>query len=67
MDFARTITEIDLGTMASSVMSDCEKFGMTYGCREDCPVLMASKCELQEGENKEIYRIAMENKGGKKC
>jgi hypothetical protein len=61
MSFARTITEMDLGSMASSVMTDCEKYGMTYGCNEDCPVLIAGKCELQDSDNKELYERALEN------
>lgn len=62
MAFARTICEIDLGSTASSVMSDCFKYGMSYGCNERCPVLISGKCDLQDDENKELYRIAMENK-----
>lgn len=46
MIFADTITEMDLGAMASSVMSDCEKFGMTWGCRPDCPVFQSGECNL---------------------
>jgi hypothetical protein len=61
MSFARTIIAIDLGSMASSVMTDCEKYGMTYGCNEDCPVLIAGKCELQDSDNKELYERALEN------
>ena len=61
MDFARTIVEIDLGVTASSVMTDCEKYGMSYGCNEDCPVLLAGKCELQDSVNKELYKRALAN------
>jgi len=61
INFAKTITEIDLGAMASSVMTDCEKYGMTYGCNAECPVLIDGKCELQNEENKELYKEAMEN------
>lgn len=60
LNFARTIVEIDLGTSASSVMTDCEKYGMTYGCDEGCPVLIDGKCELQDSENKELYKRAVE-------
>lgn len=58
-DFADTITEQDLGVMASSVMTDCEKYGMTWGCDEDCPVLLDGKCELQDADNKELYERAI--------
>ena len=61
MTFARTITEMDLGVTASSVMTDCEKYGMTYGCNTECPVLIAGKCELQDSDNKELYEEAMAN------
>ena len=57
--FARTINERHLGVTAASIMTDCEHYGMTYGCNVDCPVLKASKCELQDGENKELYIEAM--------
>jgi hypothetical protein len=53
--FADTITEIDLGAMASSVMSDCEKFGMTWGCRSDCPVFQRGKCKDVFFENIETF------------
>jgi hypothetical protein len=52
MDFARTINEH--GDNAFLGMSDCEHFGMTYGCRPDCPVYLKGKCEIQE-ENKLLF------------
>ncbi len=55
MIFADTITEMDLGAMASSVMSDCEKFGMTWGCRSDCPVFQSGKCKDVFFENIETF------------
>lgn len=61
MTFARTITEMDLGAMASSVMTDCEKYGMTYGCNEECPVLLAGKCELKDSDNAELYQRVLAN------
>ena len=59
MNFARTITDIDLGVTASGAMNDCYKFGMTYGCTVDCPVLKAGECELQDSDNKELYEQAL--------
>jgi len=53
--FANTITAIDLGETASSVMSSCEKYGMTWGCDTECPVLMAGNCELKDDENKNLW------------
>ena len=55
MDFADTITEMDLGAMAASVMSDCEKFGMTWGCRSDCPVFQRGQCKEVFMENIETF------------
>ena len=34
--------------------TECEKFGMISGCREDCPVFQAGKCEVQE-ENELLF------------
>ncbi len=55
MIFADTITEMDLEAMASSVMSDCEKFGMAWGCRSDCPVFQSGKCKDVFFENIETF------------
>jgi len=55
-NLANTITEINLGVMASSVMNDCYKYGMTWGCDIDCPVLQDGKCELKNYENKKLYQ-----------
>lgn len=54
--FASTITEIDLGITASSVMSACEKYGMLSGCDVECPVLISGNCELMRDENKDLYK-----------
>ncbi len=45
----------DLGATASSVMSGCEKYGMTWGCDTDCPVLRAGECELKDDVNKKLW------------
>lgn len=36
-------------------MTDCERYGMTWGCDKDCPVLNAGLCEEKFGESKELY------------
>ena len=46
LDFAGTMAELHLGVTAASIMTDCEKFGMAYGCREDCPQLCRGECEI---------------------
>jgi hypothetical protein len=51
-DFANTINEI--GSHANLSASECERFGMTWGCREDCPVFERGTCKIQE-ENQELF------------
>jgi hypothetical protein len=41
--FANTIT--DLCSHATHFENECERFGMTWGCREDCPALEKGNCE----------------------
>jgi hypothetical protein len=51
-------------TLADSVfigMSGCERYGMTWGCDIDCPVLREGKCELKDTENKELYAEFLES------
>ena len=47
-----------LGTTASSVMTECEKYGMCYGCDIHCPVLQRGECECED--NKELYQKYLE-------
>lgn len=54
-DFSSELAVRDLGVTASSVMTGCEKYGMTYGCDTDCPVLRAGQCELKDDVNKELW------------
>lgn len=28
--------------------NECERFGMTWGCRTDCPVFERGECQIQE-------------------
>ena len=55
LSFAKTINEKHLGITASSIMTDCEHHGMTYGCTIDCPVLQEHKCDLKDADNKDLY------------
>ena len=41
--FSNTINE--LGSNTSLMMTECEKYGMTWGCNEDCPVLNEGRCQ----------------------
>lgn len=43
----------DIGLMAN----ECERFGMTWGCREYCPVFECGECQIQE-ENKAIFSLS---------
>ena len=42
--FANTINE--LGDHSSLMANECEKYGMTWGCDEGCPVLNRGKCQI---------------------
>ncbi len=53
--FAYTINELTK-ELSHASMTACENYGMTWGCDIDCPVLKDGECELQDSENKEIYR-----------
>jgi len=52
--FADEITELDQGLPKG--MSECEKYGMTWGCDTGCPVLRRGECEHKDTENKELYK-----------
>jgi len=60
LSFAKVISTQSLGVTASSIMTGCEHYGMTYGCNAECPVLTSGRCELQDSENKELYKQAMQ-------
>lgn len=48
-------TLADMNTShATHFESECEKFGMTWGCKPDCPVFERGECELQE-ENEKMF------------
>ena len=59
VEFANTTSELDLGVTASSVMTECEKYGMCYGCDIHCPVLQRGECECED--NKELYQKYLED------
>lgn len=52
MDFARTINNYSDNAFLG--LSDCEYFGMTYGCHPDCPVFLRGECEIQK-ENELLF------------
>ena len=59
VEFANTTAELDLGVTASSIMTECEKYGMCYGCDIHCPVLQRGECECED--NKELYQKYLED------
>lgn len=58
MEFANITAELGLGVTAASVMTECEKYGMCYGCDQYCPVLKAGKCENEDSI--EMYKDLIE-------
>jgi len=42
-------------------MSACERYGMTWGCDIDCPVLRTGNCKLKDSDNKELYEEFLES------
>lgn len=44
----------DMGSGGNHMANECERFGMTWGCRPDCPVYDRGECELQQ-ENTETF------------
>lgn len=42
--FAETINT--MGSNSCLLANECERYGMTWGCDEDCPVLNRGECEL---------------------
>lgn len=60
-DFAQTIAELD-NTLSHATMSECESYGMTWGCDVDCPVLREGLCELKDAENKELYEQVLKER-----
>lgn len=55
LSFGHTLAEIDNG-MPNGILTDCEAYGMVNGCDENCPVLIAGRCELQKTDNKDLYK-----------
>lgn len=47
MRFANSICSADSG-LSYANMTECERYGITWGCDEDCPVFQRKECELQE-------------------
>lgn len=59
LQLGHTLAEVDNG-MPNGILTDCEAYGMTGCCDENCPVLIAGKCQLQDTDNRELYQKAIE-------
>lgn len=46
-EFANSVCSHDEG-LSYPNMTECERYGITWGCDEDCPVFQRKECELQE-------------------
>lgn len=47
--FANTINTF--GEHAALIMSECERYGITWGCDEDCPVYLRGECRNEDSIN----------------
>lgn len=56
-DFAHTLMEFDKHMPKG--LTECEEYGMTWGCDKDCPVFQRGECELQE-ENEKLFNKVVE-------
>ena len=50
MNLANSLCYADKG-LSYANMTECERYGITWGCDKDCPVYKRKECEIQE-ENK---------------
>lgn len=49
--FANTLADF-----TNPMMSDYERYGMTWGCDIDCPVLNRGECEFKDTECKDLFK-----------
>lgn len=61
IDFANLICSQDNG-LSYPNMTECERYGMTWGCNEDCPVFQRKECELQEENERQFGGVLSERK-----
>lgn len=61
MDLANSICSNDKG-LSYPNMSECERYGITWGCDEECPVFQRKECELQEEVEEKLGGILSERK-----
>lgn len=51
--FANSICGMD-NNLSYPNMTECERYGITWGCDKDCPVFQRKECELQEEIEKRL-------------
>ena len=56
MGFANSICGMD-NNLSYPNMTECEKYGITWGCDKDCPVFQRKECELQEEVEKRLKGV----------
>lgn len=61
IDFANLICSQDNG-LSYPNMTECERYGITWGCDEGCPVFQRKECELQEEIEKKLGGVFSEKK-----
>ncbi len=61
MEFANSVCSHD-EDLSYPNMTECERYGITWGCDEDCPVFQRKECELQEEVEKKLGDILNERK-----
>ena len=57
--FADLICSYDEG-LSYVNMTECERYGITWGCDKDCPVLQRKECELQEEVEEKLRDVLIE-------
>lgn len=58
IEFANSVCANDKG-LSYANMTECERYGITWGCDRDCPVFQRGECEIQE-ENENIFNKEVE-------
>lgn len=59
--FANQVCSNDKG-LSYQNMTECERYGITWGCDEDCPVFQRKECELQKEVEEKLGGVLSERK-----
>lgn len=55
--FANTLSDLSGG---GHLGNECERYGMTWGCDTDCPVLRRGQCSAVKDGNEDVLKIYLE-------